>query len=259
MNDVVHRNAPTLITFAHGIDAITIRSKSASRVSSLRGLECGFLLNPDQAAACPKLIKLKTMTSVQALQRLPANTMTRLHVTQRHFTWGNWAAGCQSLIATTSPIQRMNRLHCLHTSGIRLDDRTCNAFHVSRTVPLVTASPPVGRELLLLCFEPLCLSSSPPHSLTIELTSRRLRSSLAYAAGHHPVSRPAVHSSSRSPTHVPLLLVSFDTRIWFTMTRQKRMRQDILREITVSSNRFANSNRISLELQAENKENVLSG
>ena len=79
-DDVVHRNAATLTLLHMGSEPLPFDHNHALLFSNLRDLECFSLLDPDEAAACPRLVKLLTRTSVRVLQKLPAETMTHLHI-----------------------------------------------------------------------------------------------------------------------------------------------------------------------------------
>ena len=48
--------------------------------SNLRDLECNSLLDPDQLIFLPRLVRLKISLSVKVLQKLPADTLTSLHM-----------------------------------------------------------------------------------------------------------------------------------------------------------------------------------
>ena len=78
VNDIVLRNANTL-TLMRG-ELLPLQASHRVVFSNLRDLEFNSLLDPDQAAACPRLVKLRAWTSVKVLQKLPAETMTSLHI-----------------------------------------------------------------------------------------------------------------------------------------------------------------------------------
>ena len=81
VDDVVLRNASTL-TILHMISKpLPFDPKQPVVFLNLRDLDCSFIRDPDLVTACPRLVKLKTSTSPKVLQKLPAETLTSLHIT----------------------------------------------------------------------------------------------------------------------------------------------------------------------------------
>ena len=81
VNDVVLRNAATLMNLHMSSMQLPFDPDHTVMFRNLRDLDCGSFLDPDRAAACPRLVKLKTHTSVKVLQKLPAEALTSLQIT----------------------------------------------------------------------------------------------------------------------------------------------------------------------------------
>ena len=65
-------------------------------------------MDPDQAAACPRLVRLRTWTSVKVLQKLPAETMTSLHIDIELGSRSH--EEIERLVAALSRLTRLKRL-----------------------------------------------------------------------------------------------------------------------------------------------------
>ena len=83
VDNILRETAPTLLLLHMRSMPLRFNPPPNQPVQflNLQDLECRDLLDPRQAAACPRLVKLRTKTSVRVLQQLPAETMRSLHVT----------------------------------------------------------------------------------------------------------------------------------------------------------------------------------
>ena len=80
VDDIVLRNASTLTRLHIGSQKLPFDPKRPVVFHKLRDLECSQM-DYDQAAACPRLVKLRAGTSsVKGLQKIPAETLTSLHI-----------------------------------------------------------------------------------------------------------------------------------------------------------------------------------
>ena len=79
VDDIVLRNAATLTLLHMRSEQMPLDPKRPVVFHNLRDLECS-LMNTDHAAACPRLVKLRTSILVKGLHKLPAETLTCLHI-----------------------------------------------------------------------------------------------------------------------------------------------------------------------------------
>ena len=118
-DDVVLRNALTVTTLHMSSKRLPFDPNRPVVFCSLRELECSRM-DPDQAAACPRLEKLRTSTSPGCLQKLAAETLTSLRIDGLEFETGS-PEEIGQLVAALSRLSRLKRLilDCRRTGGIR--------------------------------------------------------------------------------------------------------------------------------------------
>ena len=107
--DVVLRNAATLTLLHMRSEWLPFDPKRPVVFSNLRDLKCSGI-DPDQAAACPRLVKLRTRTcAVEVLQKLPAETITSLHITDLCL-YNRSPEEMEQLVAAFSRLTRLKSL-----------------------------------------------------------------------------------------------------------------------------------------------------
>ena len=107
--DVVLRNANTLNTLLNiDLKLLPFNPNLPVVFHNLKHLECGEMVI-DQAAAFPRLVKLSTITSVKSLQKLPAETLTSLHIDYVDLEAGS-PEEIGQLAAALSRLTRLKRL-----------------------------------------------------------------------------------------------------------------------------------------------------
>ena len=107
VNDVVLRNSATLTLLHMRWMPLRLNPNHAVVFRNLRDLDCRYLVDPDRVAALPRLVKLRTSTSIKVLQKLPAETMTSLHIdleleTKSHVEIEQLVAACSRLMQLKS-------------------------------------------------------------------------------------------------------------------------------------------------------------
>ena len=109
VHDVVRVNASSLKLLHMSSIPVPSDPNHTVMYSNLQDLECSLLLDPDWVAACPRLVKLRTRTTVQALYKVPAETLTSLQIDYLEFETGS-PEEIEQLVAAFS---RFTRLKCL--------------------------------------------------------------------------------------------------------------------------------------------------
>ena len=110
VNDVVLRNAATLTLLHMEWEPLPFDPDRPVVFHNLRDLEC-LRLDPDQAAACPRLVKLRTSASLKVLQKLPAEKLTCLRIDELgNNETGSHEKEIKQLIAVFSRFTRLKSL-----------------------------------------------------------------------------------------------------------------------------------------------------